>query len=287
MSNSAHNPLGIFNSVFHHLPLREMAKTLQGYGFTHVHLSPELDSVTGSEPLDAAKARHIRQTLADHGIGVAAIAGYTNLVDPNAERRERKLQKLERLIELSHDLGSPYVATETGSVNPDNEWDDHPDNHTQAQREQMLATLDRLLRKAREHGVTLLIEGYVNNVVATTEEAVRLLDDLGPDGLGYVLDPFNYFRPEDLNRQQETLDRVFAAIAARSPIAHAKDVIFNDKGIIDTPKVGTGKLDWKLYAVNLRKHAPNVPLILEHLDAADVPGCLALVKQAFADVRGV
>lgn len=281
-NNEARNPLGIFNTVYGGLPLTEMARAAQAHGFRHMHLDPRASGILPpGAPLTADGARHVRQVLADHGITVAALAGYTNLVDAHTDRREAGLRAFEQTIELCPEFGTPYIATETGSLNPESPWEDYPANHTPAAWEELLTVLRRLLRRARQNGVTILIEGYVNNVVATTEEADRLLDDLGAEGLGFVLDPFNYFTRGDVDRPSEALDRIFDAIAARAPIAHAKDVVYTERGIA-TPKVGAGRMDWPAFAAMLRRRAPHIPLILEHLGRGEVEACKATVEAAFA-----
>lgn len=281
-NNAASNPLGIFNTVYARLSLEEMARAVQAHGFRHVHLDPRAPGILPpGAPLTADRARRVRQVLADHGISVAALAGYTNLVDVHTERREAGLRAFEQMIELCQEFGTPYIATETGSLNPESPWEDYPANHAPAAWEELLTVLRRLLQRARQNGVTILIEGYVNNVVATTEEAARLLADLGAEGLGFVLDPFNYFTRADVERPREALDRIFRAIAARAPIAHAKDVVYTDRGIA-TPKAGAGRMDWPAYAAMLRRHAPHIPLILEHLGPGEVEACKATVEAAFA-----
>ena len=274
------NPLGIINTVYGGIALEPMAQAVAAHGLTHLQLDPRTPAVAGGEAVTPQRAREVRRILAEHGITIAGLAGYTNLVDPDPARRERELRTFEHLIEVCREFGTTYIATETGSLHPESPWEDYAANHTPDARAQVLAVLERLLRRARGCGVTILIEGYVNNVIATTEEASRLVDDLGPEGLGFVLDPFNYCTREDEARPREALERIFTAIGGRAPIAHAKDLRYGARGI-DTPKAGDGRMDWPAYAALLQRHAPGVPLMLEHLAPAEVARCKAFVADAF------
>jgi len=276
------NPLGIFSSVYGALPPPELARRARADGFQAVQLDP---GAHGLPPGDASAARAARRALEDQGIAVAALAGYTNLVDPDPRRRERGLRALEALIAVCRDFGTPYVATETGSLHPQSPWEDFPANHAPQARAELLGVLRRLLLRARACGVTILIEGYVHNVIATTAEAAALVAELGPEGLGFVLDPFNYFLPADLEHPVQGLERVFAALGPRAPLAHAKDVVYGPGGI-DTPRAGAGRMDWTAYARLLRQHRPEAPLILEHLRPEDVAGCRAFVEASFAAAAG-
>jgi L-ribulose-5-phosphate 3-epimerase len=281
VAGGTHNPLGIFNTVYRDLSIAEIAQALVREGLTRLQLDPRAPGLWGAEGPTLQRAQEVCKVLADHGITVAALAGYTNLVDPDPDRREAALQQFEAMLALCEPFGTPYIATETGSLHPQSPWLDYPANHEPEAWELLTSVLERLLKKAQAHGVTILIEGYVNNVVATTEAATRLVQELGSANLGFVLDPFNYFRPNDMKQPAAALERIFRAIGAHAQVAHAKDVVYTERGI-ETPRVGAGEADWPAYARLLRTHLPHVPLILEHLRPEEVAQCKALVEAAFA-----
>jgi sugar phosphate isomerase/epimerase len=274
------NPLGIFNIVYRNYSLEDMARAVAGHGLKYVVFDPRHHTVPPGEELTSEHARRVRSVLEKHGITIVAVGGYTNLVDPDPERREKGLKAFERMIEVCRDFGTPYIATETGSLNPIHLKQAYPGNETEEAWEDLRGVLDRLMRKAEAHGVTILIEGYVKNVVCSTERALRLIREREGRPLKFVLDPFNYHTRGDMERPREALDRIFAAVASRSVVAHAKDVLYTEEGIV-TPKPGAGRADWEYYAHLLQKHIPAVPLILEHLKPGEVEECLRFVRNAF------
>lgn len=279
------NPLGVFNTEYLGMSVEEMAVLIHNEQMKYVQLDPRVQEVTPiGEALSSNRARQVRAILAAHDIQIAALAGYTNLVDPDLEQRKRGLQAFEEMIALCHDYGTRYIATETGSLNPNSPWEDDPLNHTDEAWAQLMDVLHRLAETARRHEVTILIEGSIVNVLSTIEQAEKLSKEFPGDEIGFVLDPFNYFTCEDINRPQPLLEKVFTTIAKRSPIAHAKDVACTPSGM-DTPKAGAGSMDWIAYAALLKQHTPDVPLILEHLKRPDIPACKQFVQQAFA-VKG-
>ncbi|CAG7646967.1 hypothetical protein PAESOLCIP111_05283 [Paenibacillus solanacearum] len=283
MSPREMNPLGIFNHVYRNYSLQDMAATVSSLGLHHLHLEPRIPQILPpGERISSAWARSVKRELDRYDLNVAALCGYCNLVHHDPEAREVGLRTFEQLIEVCHDFGTPYIATETGGLNPQFPNLDYPANHTEEGWEQLLIVLDRLVNKCKAHGVKLLIEGCVKYTVATTEEALRVLGRYGEEHIGFVLDPCNYFRNEDLAAPTAVLDDVFRTIAPHAPIAHAKDVVYTDKGI-ETPKAGDGFMDYKAYAQLLRRHTPDIPLIIEHLKPADVPGVIELIRQAFAE----
>jgi sugar phosphate isomerase/epimerase len=275
------NPLGIFGWIYSGLTLEEMAKTVSGEGFEYVKLRlREPFIVSPGEKLTVSRVREVKKVLDEYGLKSAPVAGYVNIVDTNPESRESKLRLFEELTEYCQELGTAYIATETGSLHPTEPWADHENNRTEEAWNDMLASLERLRGTAKKNGVTLLLEGYVHNVMGTTELASRVVRDLGSDHLGFVLDPFNYFTPRDLEAQEAAYTRIFEAIAPFSHVAHAKDVMYTDKGI-ETPKVGAGKANWSLFAGMLKRYKPELPLILEHLKRDEARECRKLVMEAF------
>jgi L-ribulose-5-phosphate 3-epimerase len=285
MSNRI-NTLGMMSYVYLEHSAASMAAAIEAHGIELIQLDPRQKGLLDDQgEFHENQARALRSLFADHGISIPVLSGYMNLLDPDPDRRERNLKTMEKMISLCPEFGASYIATETGSFHPTNQWADHPDNRTEQAWEALLGVTERLRKKAVEHGVTLLLEGYVNNVLATTEQAAKLVKTLGSEGLGLVMDPFNYMQPADLERQEEALDLMFANIIAHSPIAHAKDVIYTEKGI-KTPRVGTGRMRWELFASRLSTEASEIPLFMEHLQPDEAGECIAYIRHAYAAGSG-
>jgi L-ribulose-5-phosphate 3-epimerase len=266
------NPLGIFPDVFpgDH---RQQARRTREAGLACVHLRPPA-------ALNPDACRAAAEAFRAEGLEVAALAGYVNLVNPDPARREEGLQRLHRLIALCPEFGTSYLATETGSLNPESEWDDHPANHTKEAWQILLPILREAVRRCEDSGVTLLIEGYVNNVIATVSDCRRLREEIPSPSLGFMLDPNNLFEEADMADVPAHLERIFEAIGPHAPVAHAKDVIYQD-GHINTPRAGTGHLDYPAFARLMQQYQPGAPLILEHLRESEVPETVAFVRRFF------
>jgi L-ribulose-5-phosphate 3-epimerase len=266
------NPLGIFPDVFpgDH---RQQARRTREAGLACVHLRPP----AGLNP-DACRAA--TEAFLAEGLQVSAVAGYVNLVNPDTARREEGLQRLHRLIALCPEFGTPYLATETGSLNPESEWADYPSNHTEEAWQILLPILREAVHRCEDSGVILLIEGYVNNVIATVSDCRRLREAIPSPSLGFMLDPNNLFEEADMADLPAHLERIFQVIGPHAPVAHAKDVVYHD-GQIDTPRAGAGRLDYPAFARLMQQYQPNAPLILEHLRESEVPETVAYVRRFF------
>jgi sugar phosphate isomerase/epimerase len=273
----------------------ETAKRIRAYGFDAVQLNLEFKDWRFDDDSSRAACQAVRETFRGHGLAIAAIAGYLNPIARDPARRRANLDRMKAMLERAADLGSPYVATETGSLHPHDDWAPHPDNATPAALEQACAAVDELARHAAGCGAVLLVEPAIGNVVDTPAKAQALMQQVGSPALGLVADPANYMDEDNLARADEVQRDMFARTAPYLRLAHAKDVRRIDGaprerhhhmgdptlyGGIEYPSVGLGDLNYELYLSLLQRHCPDVPLIVEHLEEADV-----VRAKAFVDSR--
>jgi sugar phosphate isomerase/epimerase len=283
--------VGIFTGYFPYA-LEETAKRIRDIGFNTVQLDVNFkDMDLSTNQITAKKCNTIRDTFRRHNLPISCISGYTNLVHPNPKKRESNLAHLKQLIRFAHDLGSPYVISESGTFDPDSDWVHHPKNKTEEGYEDCRKVIGELVDFANDHGVTFLVETYVNNVIGSIEETLRLFADIDDPHLGLLMDPTNYFEEHNIDQMDKTLNQIFDALANKVKIAHAKDVkraamgqgvqmadidaseahALRGVGMIELPAPGLGSLNYDLYLKRLGRCHPNIPIIIEHLDEADVP----------------
>ncbi len=283
--------VGIFTGYFPYT-LAEQARRIRALGFNTVQLDLAFKDIDFSTPdaITTERACVVRETFRDHDLPICAVSGYTNLVHPDPARRHAGLDRLRATIRHARDFGTPYVVSETGTFDPDSDWVAHPRNKTEAGFAECRAVIAELAQLAFDHGAVFLLETYVNNVVGSVEETVRMLAELDHPGLGLLMDPTNYFEGHNIDRMGVVLKQVFDTLEERVPIAHAKDVkrsetstekhaaidaseahSFRGVGAVELPAPGLGALDYDDYLRRLARKHPNIPLIIEHLDEADVP----------------
>ncbi|PZP98242.1 sugar phosphate isomerase/epimerase family protein [Pseudorhodoferax soli] len=284
--------VGIFSGYFPYA-LEESARRIKAHGFNTVQLDLAFKDMDFSTPaaITAAKCRQVRDTFRRHDLPVSCISAYTNIVHPDADERRRRNDYLKAVLRHARDCGSPYVITETGTFNRDSDWSAHPDNKTERVYADCVQVVRELAREAHEHGAMLLVETYVNNVIGSVEETLRLFADVDHPGLGLLMDPTNYFEAHNIDQMDSVLNQMFDALGDRIRIAHAKDVKrasgsdksekfadidaseahqFRGVGEIELPAPGLGALNYRLYLQRLARLHPNIPIIIEHLDESDV-----------------
>jgi len=282
--------VGIFNGYYPH-PLEEQIRRMKAHGFSTVQLDlafKDLDFSPGT--LTPARCRQVRDAFRDANLPVCAVSGYTNIVHPDPSERRKRVDYLKEIIRHARDCGSPYVISETGTFNPDSDWVHHPKNKTEEGYEECRKVIAELVQEAWNHGAVFLVENYVNNVVGSVDEVLRLFADINHPALGLLMDPTNYFDDANIDHMDRTLDRIFNALGDRILVAHAKDCkrtaaveekhadldaseahSFRGAGAVELPAPGLGSLNYELYLKRLSALHPNIPLIIEHLDESDIP----------------
>jgi len=282
--------VGIFTGVFPH-PLEETARRIRNLGFNTVQID-ELRNLP-VEKITPQLCKQIRNTYRGYNLPISVISAYVNLVAPDIEKRKRELARLHRILEVAWELGTPYVATETGTFNPESDWVDHEKNHTQEGFKELLKVLREAVKIAELNGSVLCLETYVQNVIGSVEECQKVFSKIDSPNIKLLLDPTNYFEIHNLNKMKETLDSIFDTLSDKIVIAHAKDVklvkpsgirmekekmgieskglSFRGVGNIELPAPGLGQLNYPYYLKRLLRCSPNISLIIEHLTEEDVP----------------
>ncbi|MCV3763973.1 sugar phosphate isomerase/epimerase family protein [Rhizobium sp. TRM95796] len=285
---------GIFTGYFPY-GLDETAKKIRDIGFNTVQLDmhfKDIDLSAGQITKD--KCVTIRETFRDHNLPICCISGYTNIIHPDKAEREKRVGYLKEIIAHAQYLGTPYVISETGTFNTDSDWVHHPKNKTEEGFEECRKVIADLSQFAYDHGAVFLLETYVNNVVGSVDETVKMFAQVDHPGLGLLMDPTNYFETHNIDRMDEILHQVFDTLQDKIKIGHAKDVkrsgddksekhadigdedaleshTFRGVGEIELPAPGMGSLNYDLYLKLLSRKHPNIPMIIEHLEESDVP----------------
>lgn len=285
---------GIFTGYFPY-GLKKTAEVIRSHDFNTVQLDLHFkDMELGPGQLTQDKCATIRDTFRDHNLPVSCISAYTNIVHPDKDERKRRNDYLKEILAHAQYLGSPYVISETGTFATDSDWVHHPRNKTEEGWEDCREVVRELAQHAYDNGAVFLLETYVNNVVGSVEETLRMFAEVDHPGLGLLMDPTNYFEHHNIDKMDQTLNYVFDALSDKIRIAHAKDVkragddksekhsdigdeqaaeshTFRGVGEIELPAPGLGSLNYDLYLRRLAQKHPNIPIIIEHLAEDDVP----------------
>ena len=270
--------LGILLGTFGQPTLEARLDAVKACGLHCVQVSLDCAGLPAMpDQIPPELAARIRREAVARGLTIGSVQGTFNMSHPDAEQRRAGLRQLRVLAEACPGLGTTNIHLCTGTRDRGNMWRRHPDNDTPEAWRDMVACVREATEIARQTRVVLAFEPEVNNVVDSARKARRLLDEIGSPHLKVTIDPANIFHAGELPRMKEMLDEAFALLGKDIVLAHAKDL--DHDGDAGHKAAGQGKLDYEQYLRLLYTHRFAGPLLLHGLSEAQVPGCVAFLRE--------
>ncbi len=270
--------IGIMARTFFKPTLSENLDAIVSHGIYSVQFSfgcvgfPELP-----ESIDLKLCDDIREDMEKHKIEMSAMSGTFNMIDPDISKRKDGLKRLIGLIAACGNLGTSVISLCTGTRDPENMWRRHPDNDKEDAFSDLVDSMGEALESAEKYKVMLAFEPEVSNVIDSAVKGKRLIDELKSPYLKVVMDCANIFHKGELAKMGDMLEEVFEVLGEHTIIAHAKDL--DHDGDAGHLPAGKGLLDYDHYVALLKKHTPDVPLILHGLSEDEVGECVRFLRQ--------
>ncbi|HVX46637.1 MAG TPA: sugar phosphate isomerase/epimerase [Mycobacteriales bacterium] len=262
--------LGIFSEAFLRPDPADAASALAAAGFGVTQLNwPSLGLDELPDPANPPDYEGIRTAYDGAGVRICAVSGTYNMIHADPDVRRAGTQQCLGVIAGAPRLGTDVVTLCTGTRTVESMWRAHPDNTSAQAWADLRATFDELLPAAEAAGVRLGVEPEPSNVIRDTEQAVRLVNELGTDArhIAVVLDPANLLNPAALSEQESDLTRGFRELGERACAVHAKDLTTD--GRFGPP--GTGILDYDLVHRLYDELPVIVPVVIQDTIESDVP----------------
>ncbi len=257
-----------------------LARQLRGLGVrvltTHFQPTPEVV---------ATHASRVRGVLAEHGLSIVQATGYNpQLTHPDDGVLASELDRLRAAFETARLLGSEMIISGCGSRHPSAFYGPHPDNHTPATRDRLIASLRRVAPWARDAGVILALECHVTTALDSPEHIREVVQAVDSPWVRANFDPVNLLG--DFSRVWHNADamrhmwQTLGACYARS--AHIKDVVTDADFVVHISEAapGHGYLDLDTYFEVVSQLGEDTAVIVEHLPADQALEAITYVKQA-------
>ena len=232
---------------------------MKALGFEYV----ELEGVRRDNLLAVYEARHELKKFTD-GEGVKVINFCPVLPDsvsPVRKKRKAACDLFKRAIEIANHFGcytiqgdsftpplkfkgdTPYKESLSYGkhyavqIDPQFRW--------ARQWDAMVETFSFMAREAKKAKLKFCVEPRVGEMLSNTDAILRMMDHVGDDNFGAVLDTAH------LNAQKEILALSVEKLGKRIFFVHAAD---NDGRVNDHVATGRGTVDWDGIFQGLKKH---------------------------------
>ncbi len=271
--------------------VEELAKTIETYK-KESKIQLALNKVIPTSPKYTEYTEDyitgVRDTLKKHGVSVAIVGCYINPVHPDESERNEHLSRFEKSLELNKAFGCPYVATETGSCNPDCSY--NPETSEEKIFTIFLKSVERLLKKAEEHDAYVTLEAVARkNTISSAERMRRVMDTFKSDHIKVIYDPINLTSWQGIEELDGSVRTTPSHEAVKHKVRHdldllapyivaihAKNYVLDQSGwkIGDRPLM-EGVVDWADIFSLLREYKIDVPILLENLKPSTLKETLA------------
>lgn len=275
---------GIIINGFEPEEVRKNAAHIASLGYDTVDMQAFIDTETGLfscsdgeyERLLREDARAIRES----GLEISQVHGPWRYPprDASPEDRTERFGKMSRAIVGTSILGCRYMVV-------------HPlmpfgreDNDEKTVWEVNIAFFRELAKVAVKHGVVVCLENmpFPGQSQASAPNTLRLIHDIGADGIGFCLDTGHCLRTGD-----EPSEALRLAIKEKHLVLHVHD---ND-GTKDQHLIpGRGIADWKTFARTLREVGFSGSVSIEthlRLDGMSPEEALAEERELYRAARGI
>jgi sugar phosphate isomerase/epimerase len=274
--------LGIFAKTFDR---PDVASCLQAVADAGIHATQFNLSVAGlptlpDGPVPEDVVDTIRTAADKTGVALTAISGTFNAAHPDPAQRQTDLARFPHLCAVARELQIGIITLSSGSRDPQDMWRWHPDNTTAQAWADSRTTLQALTALAEGHGLTLAVEPEHSNVVATADQAITMLDQIGSPALKITYDAANLLDPDgyDPAAAAAAITRDIATLGPHIALGHAKELIADR-----TPTApGRGLLPWPLIVQTLHEAGFDGTLVIHGLPETGVPLAVTTLEAALA-----
>lgn len=204
---------------------------------------------------DIGLSEKVKTQLDSYNLEVSVLGCYINPVNPNKDALEKELTRFKNFLHYAKDFNAGVVGTETGVLQTI-EASQSEENYLT-----LVENLRPLVKEAEKLGVVIGIEPVYPTAIKSPQRMKRLLDDLGSDNVGVILDVSNLTYSETRYMQSDIINDAFDLFGEKIKVIHLKDFIFDENQKSFAP-VGSGELMCELLLdrISMLNHTPDIIL---------------------------
>jgi sugar phosphate isomerase/epimerase len=214
---------------------------------------------------DAARVREIEKAFAAENVAIAEVGAWTNMLDPDTQKRRANLQFVTERLALAEAVGARCCVNIAGTFTSGR--GPHPDDLSQKYFDATVENCRRLLDEVKPKRTKFTIEMMSWCLPDGPDEYLKLMRAVDRQGFGVHLDPFNGINcAARYYHNAEFISECVRKLGQWVVSCHAKDLDMLAESNIHLQEVipGRGHVDYRTYLKELAR-LPDPPLMLEHL----------------------
>lgn len=261
-------------------PLRnikpEDAKTLYGIGFRVAGIN------SGDTEATDADIDRVKKIFDDNGLMPGPYGAGRATFHPDPALCSEFKKQVALALKIGGKLGCTSLRYSVGSMNPDNIWMHHHENHTQKALDMLIEHTKELVPIAEDSGCMLCPETTQWTIVGSIERMKEYVDRLDSPYAKIVFDPVNHMKYDRIYESGKFVQCAISTLGNRIGVLHVKDVMIQDKLLvshIDEAEMGTGLLDHEMLIKASVQLEPWKTFSLEHINEKE------LVKKAYDHIQ--
>ncbi len=239
---------------------------------------------------DPVKRDELRAAYAEADILLAEFGAYgINLLDTDPVLRQKNIDEICNRLEYADKAGVRCCVIHGGSFETGGWGKPNPDNFSQRAFDETVKGVQTIVDRVQPSHARLVMETEKYVFPDDPDLYLRLIKAIDRPGFGVHLDPVNIVSsPKLYYANSAFVADCFAKLGPHIVSSHAKDVTTMDRYpyFLTETVAGEGVLDYGVYLTELSKLAADVPLMIEHLTAEQLPGAVNFIQRK-ADAVGV
>jgi sugar phosphate isomerase/epimerase len=233
---------------------------------------------------DAARIRDTVAAFVRHDVVIAEVGRWVNLLDADPAKRKQNLETVTKGLALAEAVGARCCVDIAGSFSPDSWFGPHPENLSERFFDAAVENARAIIDAVKPTRTTFCYEMMAWSLPDSPQACLRMVEAVGRKAFAVHLDPCNLVNsPERYYRSSELVRECYRTLGPLVASAHAKDLAWEVEMAVHFKEVriGQGSIDYGVLLSEHARHAPQAPLMLEHLPSeAEYDAAAAAVHAA-------
>lgn len=241
---------------------------------------------------DAADAtvQAYAQAAAEADLVIAEVGAWSNPISPNAEQRDKALEKCKKQLELAERIGARCCVNIAGSRNAE-DWHGPDDlNFAKETFDLIVDSVRQIIDAVKPTRTVYSLEMMSWVWPDSAEQYLELSESIDREAFGVHVDPVNIINtPSRYYSNGSFIRHTIETLGPMIRSVHIKDVTMSAKQLvhIDECRPGTGHLNYPALLGALNQLHHDLPIMLEHLPNAEEYKLAADHLRQVADQEGI